>query len=337
MLSMARIGGTGRTIMATVLIVLAAAACGASAGAPAAYPGASAGSYAGAPAASAGPAAPGDDTTGQQSGDGSGNGNGQGDGTAGQVVNQINQPGLLIIKTGTIAIEVDAIDAAVAEASRKITVLGGYVAASERSGDGDVDDRASITFRIPAERWDDALVDLRAIATKIVGEHTSSQDVTGQVVDLGARIRNLQATEAAVQAIMDRATSIDDVLTVQAELTRIRGEIEQLATQKSGLEGQAAFSTLTVTFSLKPEPEPTPTLAPTEQFDAGAEISAASSNLVGMLQALATGGIWFAIVWLPVLLAIGLLAAMGVAIYRRAMRVPHDGGTPAIPAPTAEA
>jgi hypothetical protein len=124
------------------------------------------------------------------------------------------------------------------------------------------------------------------------------------------------------------------VLTVQAELTRIRGEIEQLAAQKSNFEGQAAFSTLTVTFSLKPEP----VIAAQEQFDAGAEVGEASASLVGMLQALATAGIWFAIVWLPILLAMTVIALVGLMVYRRAMRVRgDDGGPPAIPAPTADA
>lgn len=319
MLSMARIGGLGRAIMATVLIALAAAACGASAGAPA---GPAAAPGGGATAAAAAP-----DAGGDQSGDG----NGQGNGTGGDAVAELNQPGLLIIKTGTLAIQVDAIDAKVADATQQIVVLGGYVAGSEQFGDGE-SQQASITFRIPAGRWEDALAGLRGLATKILNERTSSQDVTGQVVDLAARIKNLQATEAAVQAIMERATDIDDVLTVQAELTRIRGEIEQLAAQKSNLEGQAAFSTLTVTFSLKPEP----VVVAVGAFDAGAEVNAASASLVGMLQALATAGIWFAIVWLPILVTIGMLVALGIWVFRRFQPAPATGAPPA-PAPTVEA
>ena len=49
-----------------------------------------------------------------------------------------------------------------------------------------------------------------------------TQAVTGQVVDLGARITNLRATEAALQAIMIQATKIPDVLEVQGKLTEVR-------------------------------------------------------------------------------------------------------------------
>jgi hypothetical protein len=332
MLSMARIGGPGRAIMATVLIAFATAACGGAASAP--------GGFAAGPGASAAPAAPAQPAASQAGGGGgeqSGNGNNDGDGLGAEAVDQFTQPGNLLIKTGTLSMQVDKIDPAVADASVKIAALGGYVAGSERSGDGTAE-QASITFRIPAARWDDALVTLRGLATKIVNEHTSSDDVTGQVVDLGARIKNLQATEAAVQAIMDRATGIDDVLTVQAELTKIRGQIEELAAQKSGLEGQAAYSTLTVTFSLKPKAEPTPAILVEDQWDAGEQINSASASLVGVLQALATAGIWFGIVWLPILLMIGLIVGIGVSIYRRYSSGPGGGpgDAPVMPAPTGE-
>src|SRR5947199_24090 len=95
---------------------------------------------------------------------------------------------------------------------------------------------------------------LRGLADKVLTERSSTEDVTGQVVDLGARIKNLEATERALQAIMDRATEIKDVLSVQAELTKVRGQIEEMTAEKGHLVEQAAMSTLTVTFSLKPNP-----------------------------------------------------------------------------------
>ena len=108
-------------------------------------------------------------------------------------------------------------------ANHLIIGLGGYTSGSERFGDDD-NAQASVTYRVPAARWDEALAGLRAIGEKVLEERSSTQDVTSQVVDLGARITNLQATERALQAIMDQATAIKDVLTVQAELTKTRAK-----------------------------------------------------------------------------------------------------------------
>jgi hypothetical protein len=124
---------------------------------------------------------------------------------------------------------------------------------------------------------------------------------------------------------MDRAVDIDDVLKVQAELTKVRGEIEQLAGQKTSLEAQAAFSTLAVTFALKP---PDPIVVSQEQFDPAVEANQASATLLGVLQGLATAGIWFGIVWLPILLFLGLLTLIGVFVFRRVRRTTAGAGPP---------
>jgi hypothetical protein len=236
---------------------------------------------------------------------------------------------LLVIKTGTMTLQVVGIDDALAAATRKIDALGGYVSGSERSGDEE-SAYASVTFRIPAESWDQALVDLRGLAQKVVDERSTSDDVTGDVVDLAARIKNLQATEAALQQVMTKATAIKDILSVQAELTTVRGQIEELSGQKAHLEQQAAYSTLTVAFTLKP----TPVLTAQEQFDPATEVDRASASLVSMLQGLATAGIWFAIVWVPILLFLAIVAGIAYVVFRRLQRRTGTE-TPALPpAPT---
>ena len=227
----------------------------------------------------------------------------------------LGQADLLIIKTGSLVLQVTGIDAALTAASQQVTALGGYVSGSERNGDGE-SDQASVTFRIPAASWEQALAGLRSLGTKVLFERAATEDVTAQVVDLGARIRNLETTEAALQGIMDRAVDIEDVLAVQAELTTVRGQIEQATAQKTHLEAQAAMSTLTVTFSLKPDP----VLASTEQFDPGSQVDQAAASLVGVLQAIATAGIWFAIVWLPILLGLAVLIGIGAFVLRRFRR-----------------
>ena len=222
---------------------------------------------------------------------------------------------LLVIKTGTMALQVKAIDASLSQASQKIATLGGYVSGSQRSGDGE-SAVATVTYRIPAARWDEALVALRGLAEKVLGEDTQTEEVTGQVLDLGARIANLQATERALQAIMAKAIKISDVLEVQSQLTDVRGQIEQLQTQKAHLVEQAAYGTLGVTFGI----ETVAVEVAQKGFDPASEADRATASLVEVGQALTTAGIWFAILWLPILLVVSLIALVAFLVVRRLRR-----------------
>ncbi len=112
--------------------------------------------------------------------------------------------GPLIVRTGQLDLEVGDLEEALAAAEAAVAAAGGYVAASERAGDADRA-TAMVTYRIPAERWESTLAALRAVGDTVLAERTSSEEVTSQVVDLGARLANLRATEAALQAIMAKA------------------------------------------------------------------------------------------------------------------------------------
>jgi hypothetical protein len=325
---------TGRRGPVLLVLVLAAAflaACGGAASAPAAAPGGlTSGSTTG-NGTQFGPEVPG--ANGEADGSGSGSGSGNGSGT-GDIRYAADTPNLQIIRTGEVVLQVAGIDAALDAATAKITALGGYASGSNRSGSDD-SDQASITYRFPASRWDEAIAAVRGLATKVLAEKSGTQDVTDQIVDLGARIKNLQATETALQAIMTKATEIKDVLAVQAELTTVRGQIEQATAEKSHLEQQAAFSTLTVTFSLKPDP----VVTTKTQFDPGSQVDQAVASLVGILQAVASAGIWFGIVWLPILIVMLILVGLVVFVLRRFSRS-AGGDAPAAPTtpttPTAE-
>lgn len=220
-----------------------------------------------------------------------------------------------IIRTGTIELEVGDVATAVGRARDGIRGLGGYIGASTTSSQ---DDRpiATITYRVPAERWEDALDLLRSIdgeGTTVVTERTEAVEVTGQVIDLEARIRNLQASEAALQEIAAQATRIPDVLEVQGQLTQVRGQIEQLTAQLTDLEDRAALATLTATFRM-----PVVAVEVAQQgWEPGVVVDEALAALVGVLQGLTSVGIWFAIVWLPLILVITALVAIGLVIARR--------------------
>ncbi|MEX2184319.1 MAG: DUF4349 domain-containing protein [Chloroflexota bacterium] len=213
-----------------------------------------------------------------------------------------------IIRTGTIDLEVGDVGLALIKARDGIRTMGGYIGASttQREGDSPV---ASITYRVPADRWEAALDLLRTISgtgTKVIAERTEAVEVTGQVVDLEARIRNLRASETALQGIAAQAVRVSDVLEVQRELSNVRGQIEQLTAQLADLEDRAAFATLTASFRA-------PVVAAVEiaqkGWDPKVVVDEASASLVNVLQALTSAGIWFAIVWLPILLVLGVVVA----------------------------
>ncbi len=234
--------------------------------------------------------------------------------------------GPLIVRTGQLTLQVAVLDDAIAAADKAVTAAGGYVAASQRQGDGD-SASATVTFRIPAERWEAALAALRAVGSKVLAEQTASEEVTSQVVDLGARLVNLRATESALQAIMAKATKIPDILEVQAQLTGVRQEIEQLTAQKQSLEKQAALATLTVGFSLPPAVAVTQVR---EGWDPGAEIDRAAATLVGLAQGVANAGIWVGIVLLPLALVVSTAIGIAVLVVRRVRPRSNPPAPPAL-------
>ncbi|MGZ8476264.1 MAG: DUF4349 domain-containing protein, partial [Candidatus Limnocylindria bacterium] len=221
-----------------------------------------------------------------------------------------------IIKTGEVAIEVETVSTALARVRALAIELGGYVGDSQA---GTLDQSATLTLRIPANRFGDALVELHELDGEVIAEATREQDVTSQIVDLEARIANLEASEASYRLLLDRAERIEDILAVQSRLDEVRGQIEQLKAQLENVTGQADLSTLTVTLI----PRAQPIDAQSQSWDPGAELNKAIASLVGMGQGIANGLIWFVIVWVPILLILAVLALValrGVPELRR--RVP---------------
>lgn len=230
--------------------------------------------------------------------------------------------GALIVYNGRMRLEVSDIRPAVEAATRLIVDLGGYIAGSQAESATSTES-ASITFRIPAARWHEAMTGLRGQADRVVNEFTESADVTTEVVDLDARIANLRATESALQEIMVRAETIEDVLKVQRELTTVRGQIEQATGQRDHLLRQAAHGTLVVAFV-------TPVAAATvaqEGWQFSQEVDRAFADLIRIAQRLTSMGVWLGIVAAPVVLPVGVVLLIAYRLRRRFMPGTPSGPT----------
>jgi hypothetical protein len=160
----------------------------------------------------------------------------------------------MVIRTAQMTVEVQDMESALAHARAIVSQGGGYVSASnthiERTDD---QDRmvADLTLQVRSDAADSAMSDLRALG-KVTAETSGSQDVTDEYVDLDSNLRNLQASEAAILKLMDKATQISDVLSLQRELTNVRGQIERIQGRKTYLERRTDMATISLSLRLPP-------------------------------------------------------------------------------------
>ena len=322
--SATRFRARGTVVLSLFVLAVIAAACG---GGREPRP-AGAGAATGAPGGQA--AGPNEQPKGDQN-------NGGGDGSGGQTGNLAGGPtapeGLLIIKTGAIALQVGGLDPALTAANQLIIGLGGYTSGSERSGDerrrpgiGDLPSPGGALGRgargPPRDRREGPR---RAVVDR-------GRDLAGRRP--GARIRNLQATERALQAIMDQATAIKDVLTVQAELTRTSERDRAARSTEAPLRGAGGVLDADRDVRAQAEPGPRRAAGLRRRRPRSSRPRPASSR---SSRRVATAGIWFGIVWLPIIFTLALIALVGASRSCRRFRPVAAASPPGVAAPAADA
>lgn len=223
------------------------------------------------------------------------------------------QPGQrVILRNATIRIMAEDPAAVVADIIAMAEEMGGWVVTSGTStstGSGGITVvRGNITVRVPADRLNDALDQIRGYAIQVEAENISGQDVTQDYVDTASRLANLLVTEEQLQSIMATATTVEDVLAVQSELTRVRGDIEVLQGRLNYFNEAAAYSSIQV--QINPPPAD-PITTQSAGWDPGQTASGALGFVVGALQFLADVLISFVIICLPPLLVMGLVGWLG--------------------------
>jgi hypothetical protein len=102
---------------------------------------------------------------------------------------------------------------------------------------------ASLQLRVPQANLDTTLDALSALGNT-QRQSLRAEDVSNQLVDLQARLRNLQRTEEMLLEIMERSGGVGDVLKVAQELGNVRNSIEQVDAQLKNLQNQVAYSTI---------------------------------------------------------------------------------------------
>jgi Domain of unknown function (DUF4349) len=167
-----------------------------------------------------------------------------------------------IEQTGSLGLTVGrgALAKTMTQLTNLATAFGGFVANSQtQSGAGTGGaPYGTITLQVPVQNFSAALKQAQALG-KTTSLSTKATDVTGQYVDLQSRIAALEASRQQYLTIMSKATTVGDVLAVQAQLDTIQSQIEQLQGQLQVLDSETSYSSLTVTASEgTPPPRPVP-------------------------------------------------------------------------------
>ncbi len=223
-----------------------------------------------------------------------------------------------IVRTGHIDLVVTTYDTAREQIEAIVKEAGGFVDSTRVSRSEGQVSSAVIVLRVPATGFGDLLPRLRALG-EIQSESTDAADITAEYVDTSARLSSARALEKRlIELAATRTGTVAEVLEVERELARVRGEIEQLEGQMRVWNDQVSLSTLTITLATK-RPEIAATAAPSFSR----RVSLAWHDSIAAL-ATAAEGLSIAFIallpWLPLLLP---LAFFGIRFLRRRVRLPR--------------
>jgi hypothetical protein len=154
-----------------------------------------------------------------------------------------------IIRNAQLGIEAEKPE----EIQQRITDIaqskGGFVVASQQSSSDlrvSLRDVVEMSVRVSADKFTETLNEIKAGPGRILSETIKGEDVTEEFIDIDARLRAKKALEQQFMEIMKRASTVEDALNVQRELSDVRGEIEQIEGRRRFIENQASLSTITI-------------------------------------------------------------------------------------------
>jgi hypothetical protein len=221
-----------------------------------------------------------------------------------------------IVRQAELELEVPSPSTAQTAIERLAEQHGGYVVSAARDTDHDtsVDIRVTLVVRVPQAELTATLGELKRLGRGIGSERITSDDVTDEYIDLGARIQSQQGLEQQYLEILKHAATVKDAMDVQKQLAEVRAEIERLQGRAHLLDKESAFSTLTVHLS------PIAPQIAVSRTTFGGTLSRAWADSVSLSVELICDGIHFIAMLIPVALLLGLPSVLGVWLLLRMMR-----------------
>lgn len=238
----------------------------------------------------------------------------------------------LVIKNAELTIVVADVNARVKAIETMANSMGGFIVSSNTyqtyADNGVKVPQATIAVRVPADKLDSALDQIKANTVEVPSEDVTGQDVTDRYVDLQSQLKAKEAAEAQLLKIMENATKTEDVLAVYQQLQQVQSDIEVLKGQIKYYEQSAALSSISVTVVAEQGIQP----IQIGGWRPAGTARDAIQELIHFLQSFADFLIVFFLkdLWeiLLLLLPFYVLFLIGRAIYRKVRRSKKPADTP---------
>jgi hypothetical protein len=214
----------------------------------------------------------------------------------------------MLVRTGTAVLEVDSLEEGIARVRELARRVGGLVGNTTISAGTEETRRAQMELRIPSINFDDAVSALAPIG-KVESVNVTAEDVGEEYTDVSARVANARQMEARLLELLNtREGRLEEVLNLEREVARVRGEIEQYEGRLRYLRSRASVSLLTITLH---EPQTVMGTTPGERPIRDAFLTAWYSFVRLLAGLIASMG---------VLIPLGVLAYVGWRVFRGVLR-----------------
>jgi hypothetical protein len=152
-----------------------------------------------------------------------------------------------VIRNATMQVEVEDLGKAIDAIRAHVAAAGGYLSGESSSEQGAGRARtASLTLRVPAARLDETVAKVRSLGRE-KARSIEAEDITEQYFNLEIRLRNQRELETRLRQLLERTTNrLTDLLEIEKEVARVRGEIDEMEGRKRYWDNQVGFSTLRV-------------------------------------------------------------------------------------------
>jgi hypothetical protein len=156
------------------------------------------------------------------------------------------RPDRMLIWKARLTLKVADVPQAVRDATAAAESQGGFVEQNSDQGE----ESASVTIRVPTKKFKVAVDRFESLG-KVTDRNVEGEDVTEQYVDIEARLKNNIQLRDKLKALLEKASDVKDIVSIETEMNRIQSEIDSMEGRIKSLKGKVDYSTIVLTLERK--------------------------------------------------------------------------------------